>query len=146
MDVFERIIEDHQEFLKTINEMRGRNTTRRSDQMRILTSNLRAHMRAEEQTFYEQLKNESQELKDRALIQYESHHVFDILLEELQNTDMDNDIWNAKLSVFGQYLELHVSLEENSILPTAKEFFPDEQLERMASDFEAIKENILLRR
>ncbi len=146
MDAFQGIIEDHKRFLNIVDEMQGRNTSRRSDQMRQLAEDLRAHMRAEEQTLYEQLKNEGGELKDLALIQYEAHHVFDILLDELQRTEMDNDIWNAKLSVFRQYLKLHMDLEESDVLSTVQEFFPDDQLAAMEQDFEAIEKNILLRR
>jgi hemerythrin-like domain-containing protein len=104
-----------------------------------LQQELSVHMNGEEKLFYSIL-SENESAKEKAFEACEEHHVARTVLQELQDLPTDNERWMAKLQVFQEILEHHIEEEENEIFEVAQEVISREQENRIASQYEEMKQ------
>lgn len=90
---------------------------------------LTAHAKAEEQSLYVQLK----EVSHLRVEGYEGdveHALAEQLMEEISDSEGDEDIWMSKVKVLAELVDHHIKEEEKEVLKAVrKEFNADERME-----------------
>jgi hemerythrin superfamily protein len=104
-----------------------------------LRDDLLIHERMEEEVLYPALRNYPK-AHDIVLEGYEEHHVADLLVDELEETDLADERWAAKWKVLKESLEHHMEEEESDMFPKAKKIFDREQLEALGARMEQIRQ------
>ncbi|HUP90028.1 MAG TPA: hemerythrin domain-containing protein [Longimicrobiales bacterium] len=141
MDALELLEEDHKRFkamLKDGEETTERARVGRAELLKRLTRDLQIHERMEEEVLYPALKTHP-EAKDIVLEGFEEHHVADMIIAELSETDVSDERWAAKWKVLQESLEHHIEEEEGEMFKKAKKIFDKEQREAMGQEMEAIR-------
>lgn len=142
MDALALLKEDHAKVKKMLAE--GESTTERGVKTRAelfarLKTELEIHERIEEEVLYPALKSHPK-ARDLALEGYEEHHVVDMILAELEQTDPSDEHWGAKFKVAKENLEHHIEEEETEMFPKARQAFSRDELEQMAVRMAEIKQ------
>lgn len=128
MDPFKKLMEDHKVFLSMIIELRNTNDPAwRKITAREMVIEINTHMNVEENSLYPYLKAAT-EGRYLALRSYQEHHIVSVLLKELENTEMEEDNWLAKLEVFEGILSKHIEQEDEEVIPKAKQLLSSDQV------------------
>ena len=141
MDALKLLEQDHDRFKKLLEQ--GEETTERALVGRAelfdkLKRGLEIHERMEEEVLYPALK-EHPKAKDIVLEGYEEHHVADVLVAELAETDPADERWGAKWKVLKESLEHHIEEEEGDMFKKARKIFDRDELELMGAQMEVIR-------
>jgi len=101
---------------------------------------LTAHATIEEELFYPALRDaiDGEDLLDEAEVEHAS--VKD-LIAQIEGMDPDDDLYDAKVTVLGEYVEHHVEEEENEIFPKASKSKLD--LDGLGEQLKMRKEELL---
>lgn len=147
MNALTLLKEDHDRFKKLLEE--GEATTERakvgrSKLFQDLKRQLEIHERMEEEVFYPALKKH-RKAKDVVLEGYEEHHVADLLVAEIADTDPGDERWGAKFNVLKESLEHHIEEEEGDMFPKARGIFEDDELEELGAAMEQIRTESLVK-
>jgi hemerythrin superfamily protein len=80
---------------------------------------LTVHTTIEEEMFYPAVREaiEDADLMDEALVE---HAGAKDLISQLEEMDVDDDLFDAKVTVLGEQIDHHVAEEENEMFPKAK--------------------------
>jgi hypothetical protein len=145
MDAITLLKDDHKG-LKTLLE-KGDDTTERAVKTRTellqeIGTQLTAHEKIEEQIFYPALKKHPK-AKDIVLEGYQEHHVVDIIMAELRETEVTDEKWGAKFSVMKENIEHHIEEEEGEMFKTARTVFSREELVELGERMHQMKSEIL---
>ena len=97
---------------------------------------LTLHSALEEELVYPAARQalEEQDLLDEAVVEHASARE---LIEQIQGMDPDDDLYDAKVTVLGEYVKHHVQEEEDEMFP---------RLEQSGVDLEALGEEITARK
>jgi hemerythrin-like domain-containing protein len=91
-----------------------------------ITQKLRAHMTIEEDIFYPAVREigtkKTQEIIPEA---YEEHHVVALVLDELPDVDVEDERFEAKVTVLDELIEHHVEEEEGEMFKIAEKLGAD---------------------
>ena len=147
MDGLKLLKEDHDRFKKLLKE--GEDTTERarvgrSKLFQDLKRQLEIHERMEEEVLYPALKKHPK-AKDIVLEGYEEHHVADVLVGEIADTDPGDERWGAKFKVLKESLEHHIEEEEGEMFTKARSIFDEDELEELGAMMEQIRTESLAR-
>src|SRR3954453_563702 len=131
MDALTLLTNDHEELKKHLDA--GEQTTERAVKTRAeildtVSTLLIAHERIEEEIFYPALK-EHPNAKDMVLEGYQEHHVFDVLVDELQDLVENDERWGAKFKVLKENIEHHVEEEEGEMFAAARKVSAERERE-----------------
>lgn len=146
MDIYELLKKDHRKvdqlFSKIKKHLEEKDFSSASDLFEEMKIELGSHAKAEEEVFYEPLRQASRGEKDLDLVgeAKEEHHVVALLLNELSRLDVSEEEWKAKLTVLSEMVEHHVEEEEEEVFKRAKRLFSDEDAEQMAENMKNLKE------
>jgi len=145
MNALTLLMDDHRAMKKLLN--RGEETTERAVKTRHelldrVTTELRAHEKIEEDILYPALK-EHPKAKDIVLEGYQEHHVADLLIRELHETDVTDERWGAKFKVLKEGIEHHIEEEEGDMFKKARDIFTGAELNELGNRMEALKERVL---
>jgi hypothetical protein len=145
MDALTLLKNDHEELNKHLEA--GEDTTERAVKTRAaildtVSTLLMAHERIEEEIFYPALK-EHPNAKDLVLEGYQEHHVFDVLVDELQNLVENDERWGAKFKVLKENIAHHVEEEEGEMFAAARKVFSERELEALGERMEKMKNKTL---
>ena len=139
MDVFRLLKQDHKEAKALFKKLESsRPSKAREKGLQQLHQALTLHTEAEEQIFYPRLREEKK-LRDTINEAYEEHHVATLLLEELVQTSMDDERWEAKLTVLKEMVEHHVQEEEKELFPKANRALKKNEAKEMGQRVEEWK-------
>jgi hypothetical protein len=141
MDALRLLEDDHKRFKKLLSE--GEDTTERARAGRrklfeSLRRGLEVHERMEEEILYPALKAHPK-ATDIVLEGYEEHHVADLIVAELAETDYSDERWAAKWKVLKESLEHHIEEEEEDMFKKARQIFEKDELAAMGEAMEAIR-------
>jgi hypothetical protein len=145
MDALTLLKNDHEELAKHLEA--GEDTTERAVKSRAeildtVSTLLMAHERIEEEIFYPALKQHPN-AKDMVLEGYQEHHVFDVLVDELQDLVENDERWGAKFKVLKENIEHHVEEEEGEMFAAARTVFSEQELEELGERMERMKNETL---
>jgi hemerythrin superfamily protein len=85
---------------------------------------LTIHAQIEEEIFYPAVKGvlthskHEEELVPEAQVEHQS---LKQLIEDIENTDTDDELFDARVKVLGEYVKHHVKEEQDEIFPKARE-------------------------
>ena len=100
-----------------------------------IESSLFAHEKAEQETIHAQMKLYD-ETKPLALLAEEQERIAKVLTIELQNVKLDDELWLPKFLALQGLILQHMSFEEDSIMPLAKQMLDQATINRLGIDFE----------
>ena len=141
MDALKLMHEDHKklkDLLEKAEESRGESS--REHLLATIRTELVPHERMEEEIFYPALKSHPK-ARDIVMEGYQEHHVADVILDELNDTPADTEVWKAKMKVFKESLEHHIKEEEGEMFRKARSVFEHEELEQLGERMEALKKS-----
>jgi iron-sulfur cluster repair protein YtfE (RIC family) len=123
---------------------KGEETTERAEKTRTelyatLRREMEIHERIEEEIFYPALKAHPR-ARDIVLESFEEHHVVDEVMGELGQTDVGDETWAAKFKVMKENIEHHISEEEESMFPEARNVFDESELEELGRRMAELKQ------
>jgi hemerythrin superfamily protein len=135
LDVLTLLKEDHDRIKRMLED--GDKTTERGEKTRTelferLKSTLTAHEAMEEEVLYPALKAHPK-AEELTLEAYEEHHVVDLVLEELEQTPVDDEQWGAKFTVAKENIEHHIEEEEGEMFRDIRELFSKDEREAMGA-------------
>jgi hemerythrin superfamily protein len=101
---------------------------------------LTAHATIEEELFYPALREaiEAEDLLDEAEVEHTS---IKELVTQIEAMDPTDDLYDAKVTVLGEYVKHHVKEEEDEIFPKARK--ADLDLAQLGEQLKARKEELL---
>lgn len=139
MDALKLMHEDHEklkDLLEKANESRGEHS--REHLLATIRAELVPHERMEEEIFYPALKNHPK-ARDIVMEGYQEHHIADVILDELNDTPADSEVWKAKMKVFKESLEHHIEEEEGEMFRKARSVFEGDELEQLGGRMQRLK-------
>jgi hemerythrin superfamily protein len=126
---------------KEIEDTEGARERRRL--MNEIAIALEGHTAIEEEMFYPAVRGlETQKAEEMVLEAFEEHHVVKLVLKELPQVDLEDERFEAKMTVLSELVEHHADEEEKEMFKLAGKLGKDE-LEalgaQMEQRFEALK-------
>ena len=145
MNALEILKHDHEKVAMLLDQ--ACETTERAEKTREkllqqIKSELKIHEEIEEKVFYPFLKQFKEE-KELILEAYEEHHMVDVLLSELEETDTEREEWKAKMTVLKEMIKHHVNEEEGQIFPLVKELVSKEELDALTQKMIELKKQLI---
>ena len=128
-DAASLLMEDHRKVKKMFDEfkkLKSEDAEEKEDLVRSACTELRIHAMLEEEIFYPALREklEDTDLIDEAEVE---HTVAKQLIGELEEMTPEEDLYDAKFKVLGEYVNHHVEEEEKQVFPQAKKAKVDMQ-------------------
>jgi hypothetical protein len=144
MNALELLKADHDKVKKLLTE--GDETTERAEKTRTelfatIKRELTIHEEIEEKIFYPALRDHPK-AKDIVLEAYEEHNVVDMVMRELEQTDVTDETWAAKFTVMKENLEHHIEEEEGEMFKQARSVFEPSELTELGARMSAMKEQL----
>ena len=100
---------------------------------------LTAHATVEEEIFYPATRAEdTEDLLDEAEVE---HGTAKDLIAQIEDMEPDDDLYDAKVTVLGEYIDHHVKEEEGELFPKARKLGID--LGELGAQMKARKEELL---
>ena len=98
---------------------------------------LRAHMAIEEAIFYPAVRELATKKTDEMVSEaYEEHHVVKLVLDELPGVDLEDELFEARMTVLEELIEHHVEEEEKEMFKVAEKL-GDERLRTLGEEMES---------
>ena len=113
------LLDDHRKVKKIFSDFKTeKDAAKKQSMVSEACTDLTVHAQIEEQHFYPFLRDQDEktfgDLLDEALVE---HNSAKILISELQKMGPDDELFDAKFTVLGEYVNHHVKEEENEIFP-----------------------------
>jgi hemerythrin superfamily protein len=103
---------------------------------------LEGHTTIEEELFYPAVKDlQTKKAEEMVAEAYEEHHVVKLVLAEIPQVDVEDERFEAKMTVLSELVEHHADEEEEEMFRTAKKIGEDE-LEALGTRMEARFEEV----
>src|SRR5512132_2773033 len=123
------LVEDHRKVKRIFDEfkkLKSEDAEEKEDLVRMACAELKIHAMLEEEIFYPAVREKLGEtgLIDEAQVE---HAVAKQLIGELEEMTPDEELYDAKFTVLGEYVNHHVAEEEKKIFPKAKKAKVDMQ-------------------
>jgi hemerythrin superfamily protein len=101
---------------------KAESTERKRKLAEEICKELTVHAQIEEEIFYPAIRSVlhdegEDELVPEATVE---HHSLKQLIEDIENTDADDELFNARVKVLGEYVKHHVAEEQNEIFPKVR--------------------------
>ena len=147
-DAITLLKEDHKKvkgLLAQLEKTTERGADRRLKLLGQIEGEIKVHTTIEEEIFYPAYRDAVRKKEDRELYQeaLEEHHVVDLVLPELKDSDPAGEIFGAKAKVLKELIEHHAEEEEKEMFPRARKVLGAAELRelgsRMASRKRALK-------
>ncbi len=142
MDVFELLKQDHQKvsgIFKQIEAAGQSDGQLRTQLFAQLKQELDVHAHAEEQILYPALQ-QADETRSITLEAYEEHQEVKDLLGEMEQTDVNDEEWEALFRELKESVEHHVEEEEGEMFAQARDVLTPAQIDEIGQRIEAAKQ------
>jgi len=137
-DPIQLLIDDHATVLHLISQYEELSSSSAFDSksqqlelMKTLVKNLSVHEELEEQIFYPFFKQQSEELKDKEIVDQSllEHHKVDILVKDLLLINDPNlEEFQSQMKLMIENLKSHIEKEEKEVFPKARDIMGDRSL------------------
>lgn len=119
---------------------KARNSTQKTKLAQEICRELTVHTTIEEELFYPAVREASKEdeLLDEAEVEHASAKD---LIEQIESGGPDEELWDAKVKVLGEYIRHHVKEEESELFPAVRK--TDLDLRELAQRLAARKQELL---
>ena len=144
-DAITLLKEDHQKVRKLLGELEEtteKAAAKREKLLGEIEQELKIHTEIEEEIFYPAFRDAAEKKDDKELYYeaIEEHHVVDMVLPEIKDTEADSDQFGAKAKVLKDLVEHHAEEEETEMFPRAKKLMDREELLRLGAEMASAKE------
>jgi hypothetical protein len=111
----------HREVKALFGKAKKANASQRRGLMDEITQKLQTHMTIEEDIFYPAVRELGTKKTDGIVPEaYEEHHVVKLVLAELPDVDLEDEQFEAKVTVLSELIEHHVEEEETEMFKSAE--------------------------
>jgi hemerythrin superfamily protein len=146
-DAITLLKEDHKKvkgLLAQLEKTTVRGADRRRKLLGQIESEVKIHTTIEEEIFYPAYRKAVRKKDDRELYQeaLEEHHVVDLVLPELKDSDPKGEIFGAKAKVLKELIEHHAGEEEKGMFPKARKVIGAAELRALGSRMESRKRSL----
>ena len=132
MDIFEHLIQEHQQAKQLMEQLKEKPAKREFQQ---LSKALEQHMGAEERVVYKAMDKYS-ELHMHVLESIEEHKVAKRVMGEIGRMEPKDEKWQAKFKVMKEAIEHHIEEEEGTIFPQAQQVMDAQMVQELDSKYE----------
>jgi len=128
MDIYELLKKDHDKVKKLLATIE-----KKKDQALFeeLKKEVIIHSEAEEEAFYEPLKNKSGKLKIMVDAGHDEHDLVMDMMKQIEKVENDEE-WMRLFSVIKKSLESHILMEEDDIFDLGKKHFSSVEAKEIA--------------
>jgi hemerythrin-like domain-containing protein len=135
---------DHQKvrgLLGQLEETTERSANRRQALLDRIEQELKIHTKIEEEIFYPAFREAARKQDDKKLYYeaVEEHHVVDMVLPEIKDTEPGSEEFGAKAKVLKDLVEHHAEEEESEMFPRARKILDREELLRLGDELTQAK-------
>jgi hemerythrin superfamily protein len=118
----------HREVKKLFKELEDADgARRRRELLNEIVARLEAHTLVEEEMFYPAVRRvQSRKAEEMVLEAYEEHHVVKLVLAELPRVDLEDERFQARMTVLSELIEHHVEEEEKAMFALAQKLGKDD--------------------
>ena len=145
MNAVQVLLKDHEEIkdlFKQFEEAGERANKKKQTIATNVIKELRSHSQLEERIFYPAVQAKgSKEIQDKILEGIEEHRVADFEMERIQQTQPEDQTFDARVKVLMESVRHHIKEEEREIFPEAKKVLGDD-LDRLGSEMEALEKQL----
>jgi iron-sulfur cluster repair protein YtfE (RIC family) len=148
VDAVSLLKNDHKEvrgLLKELVSAAEQGGSEAEELLQQIESEIQAHTTIEEEIFYPAFKDalESQEDEHIYFEALEEHHVVDMVMPEIKDTDSNSEEFAAKCKVLKDLIEHHAEEEEEEMLPKAQKLIDKDELRSLGERMMERKQEIL---
>ena len=144
MDATQLLKKDHKKvkaLLQEFEQLRGRAAQKKQAVVMQICQALTVHAQVEEELVYPLLKTlRPREIKDLVAEAAEEHKVAKTLIGELKTLSPNDEQYEAKVSVLGEYIQHHVKEEEQELFPKARQHLSAKRLAELGEQIATRKE------
>jgi hemerythrin-like domain-containing protein len=146
VDAIALLIQDHQKvkrLLKQLNATTEKAVAHRESLFKEITNELKIHTELEEQIFYPAYKEAAR--KSDAHLYYEAieeHHLVDVVLPEIEASDVESEEFAAKAKVLRDLIEHHTEEEEKQMFPKARKAMGTKELAELGTQIQERKTDL----
>jgi hemerythrin superfamily protein len=144
MDATQLLKKDHKDVKALFQEferLRGRAAQKKQAVAMQICQALTIHAQVEEELVYPLFKMLRQrEIKDLVAEAAEEHKVAKTLIDEIKSLSPDNEQYEAKVTVLGEYVQHHVKEEEQELFPKARRHLSAKRLAELGEQIATRKE------
>jgi hemerythrin-like domain-containing protein len=149
MDAIALLTEDHRKVKKLLGELAD--TTSRAEKTRTellqqIARELKAHTKIEEEIFYPAFKQAGEKSDDDKMYfeALEEHRAAgDLVLPDLENTNVTSDQFGGRAKVLKELVEHHADEEEKEMFPRARKLLDKAALTDLGQQMQARKQELL---
>jgi len=146
-DAISLLKEDHKKvkaLLAALEKTTERGADRRAKLLRQIETEVKIHSTVEEEIFYPAYRDAVTTKDDRELYQeaLEEHHVVDLVLPEVKESDPAGEVFAAKAKVLKELIEHHAEEEEKQMFKKARQAMDIEELRELGARIEARKKEL----
>jgi hemerythrin-like domain-containing protein len=149
MDAIALLTEDHRKVKKMLGELAD--TTSRAEKTRTellqqIARELKAHTKIEEEIFYPAFKQAGEKSDDDKMYfeALEEHRAAgDLVLPDLENTNVTSDQFGGRAKVLKELVEHHADEEEKEMFPRARKLLDKAALTDLGQQMQARKQELL---
>ena len=148
MDAIALLKQDHK-LVKDLLEQLAESTTRavkkRSDLLRQIHANLKAHTTIEEEIFYPAFKAAGKKEEEKMYFEALEEHraAEDLVLPDLMKTNPATEQFSGRAKVLKELIEHHIEEEEQEMFKDAKKLLSKAELNELGAQMEARKAQLL---
>lgn len=129
------------ELFAKFDELGARATTSKKKLADEICEQLTMHARIEEEIFYPALRSVSKEMEDLLDEAVVEHASAKDLIAQIQEMEPGDDLYDAKVTVLGEYVEHHVEEEEEEMFPKVRKL--DLDLQALGAELAARRDELL---
>lgn len=137
MNVYDRLIQDHNDvrgLFAKLDQPEALEEFGREELYRSLRLKMIAHSRAEEQTFYDLIRN-NPSVHDLIQDSFQEHREVTRLMEDVETVPPDDDRWLESMRDVRQHFLHHADEEEQQVFPRTKAFLSETRAEEIGDQF-----------
>lgn len=129
---------DHEKvrgLLSQLEKASDRSPERRERLMAQIDREVKIHSQIEEEIFYPAFRDAAEKKDDRELFfeAHEEHHVVDLVMPEVEETDPTAEQFAAKAKVLKELIEHHADEEEKKMFPRARKLMDRDELRELGA-------------
>jgi hemerythrin-like domain-containing protein len=146
-DAISLLKKDHEKvrgLLSKLERAAERNPAKAEMLLEQIDHEVKIHSQIEEEIFYPAFRDAAQKHDDRELYfeAKEEHHVVDLVMPEVRETDSDAEEFAAKAKVLKELIEHHADEEEKEMFPKARKLFDRSELRELGERMKERKKEL----
>jgi hemerythrin superfamily protein len=130
-DAIEVLTADHQAIRKLFEEFEGLGEEALTERQYVvgrICHELTVHAKIEEDIFYPRARQAGKEEKDEVLEGIEEHKLIKQLVDELVETNAQDETFNPRVDVLNEQVEHHLDEEEREMFPHVRKALSESEL------------------